>query len=89
MAHGRNALQVDDGADYYSFTTHYQADFITPTFFRTRHPLVFSLILQKLTRTFPGPTLSGKHEDALAAQAGVRGRPAPLRERGDLGKRAR
>jgi hypothetical protein len=52
-----NALQVDDLADYYSFTTDYQADFITTDLFLHAFHLVFSRMLQKFERTFLAPAL--------------------------------
>lgn len=68
-----NALQVDDLADYYSFTTDYQADFITTDLFLHAFHLVFSRMLQKFERTFLAPALGESMKTALAALAGVEG----------------
>jgi hypothetical protein len=67
------ALQVDDLADYYRYTTDYQADFITTDLFLHAFHLVFDRMLQKFERTYLAPALGKNMKTALSALSGVEG----------------
>lgn len=67
------ALQVDDLADYYRYTTDYQADFITTDLFFHAFHLVFDRMLQKFERTYLAPALGESMKTALAALASIEG----------------
>jgi hypothetical protein len=65
------ALQVDDLADYYRYTTDYQADFITADLFLHAFHLVFDRMLQKFERTYLAPALGESMKTALAVLGGI------------------
>ncbi len=73
------ALQIDDLADYYRYTTDFQADFITTDLFLHAFHLVFDRMLQKFERTYLAPALEKSMKTALSSLAGIEGH-APLQE---------
>jgi len=67
------ALQIDDLADYYRYTTDFQADFITTDLFLHAFHLVFDRMLQKFERTYLAPALEKSMKTALSSLAGIEG----------------